>query len=580
MTSQNNSVIVNFIWKIADDVLRDIYVKGKYRDVILPMTVLTRIDSELIETKEKVLAEYEKFKDKITNIEPILERATGYAFYNTSPFTLKKLLNDPVNLKANFKQYLNGYSQNIQDILQKFKFENQIQTLEEADILFRLIQEFSGESEKLSPKNLSNHDMGYVFEELIRKFNEENNEEAWEHFTPREVIRLMTNILFLPVQNQIKDKPLSIYDPCVGSGGMLSVSKEFIQWDESRIKSSGNIFTFGQEVNPETYALCKADMLLKWERDNKVAYGSTLSADGFPDERFDFILTNPPYGKSWKTDEDKLATGKKKEILDQRFSVGTPRINDGQLLFVLHMLSKMKHDTPLGTRIASVHNGSALFTGDAGSGESEIRKHIIENDYLEAIIALPKELFYNTGIGTYIWVMTNRKPAHKKWKIQLINATSNEFFTKMTKSLGNKRNEIKDAGIQKIYELFDGFKNSDYSKIFDNEDFGYTQIIVERPKRDENWAIITKKGKQEADADLRDKENIPLKEDIQEYFAREVLPFAPDAWISDKERKIWYEINFNKYFYEYTPPRSLEDITRDIIALEAETDGVLKEIIS
>lgn len=580
MTSQNNSTIVNFIWQVADDILRDIYVKWKYRDVILPMTVLTRIDSELIDTKDKVLAENEKFKNKITNIEPILERATGYAFYNTSPFTLKTLLLDAPNLRSNFKQYLNGYSSNIQDILQKFKFENQIQTLEESDILFALIQKFSDASDKLSPKNLSNHDMGYVFEELIRKFNEQNNEEAWEHFTPREVIRLMTNLLFLPVQDQIKNKPLSIYDPCVGSGGMLSVAKEFIQWDESMIHSTANIFTFGQEINPETYALCKADMLLKWERDNQVAFGSTLSNDGFPDDRFDFILTNPPYGKSWKTDEDKLANGKKKEILDPRFSVGTPRINDGQLLFVLHMLSKMKHDTPLGTRIASVHNGSALFTGDAGSGESEIRRHIIENDYLEAIIALPKELFYNTGIGTYIWILTNRKPAHKKWKIQLINATSSEFYSRMTKSLGKKRSEIRDKHIQEIYSLFDTFTDSEYSMVFDNEDFGYTQVVVERPRRDEGGNVISKKWKPEPDADLRDKENIPLKEDIGTYFAREVLPFAPDAWISDKEAKVWYEINFNKYFYEYTPPRSLEDITRDILALERETEGVLKEIIS
>lgn len=580
MNKQINSTIVNLIWQVADDILRDIYVRGKYRDIILPMTVLSRIDSELIETKEKVLSEYAKFKDKITNIEPVLERATGYAFYNTSSFTLKSLLKDSANIKANFKQYLNGYSSNIQDILQKFKFENQIQTLEESDILFALIQKFSDASEKLSPKNLSNHDMWSVFEELIRKFNEENNEEAGEHFTPREVIRLMTNLIFLPVQDQIKDKPLSIYDPCVGSGGMLSVAKDFIQWDESKIHSNANIFTFGQEINPETYALCKADMLLKWERDNQVAFGSTLSADGFPNEKFDFILTNPPYGKSWKTDEDKLATGgKKKEILDKRFTVGTPRINDGQLLFTLHMLSKMKHDTPLGTRIASVHNGSALFTGDAGSGESEIRKHIIENDYLEAIIALPKEIFYNTGIGTYIWILTNRKPAHKKGKIQLINATNNDFFTKMTKSLGNKRNELKDPHIDKIYKLFDSFEDSKSSKIFDNEDFGYTQVIVERPKLDKNGTIIDKKWKPESDADLRDKENIPLKDNIQAYFEREVLPFAPDAWISEKEQKVGYEINFNKYFYEYTAPRSIEDITKDILALEKETDGVLKEII-
>jgi type I restriction enzyme M protein len=580
MKSQNSSLIVNFIWQVADDILRDIYVKGKYRDVILPMVVITRIDSELESTKTKTIEEYKKHKDKIINIEPILYRASGYDFYNTSPFTLKELLKDPANIKTNFKQYLQGFSANIQDILNRFKFENQIQTLEESEILFALIQKFSNKSSELSPKNLSNHDMGYVFEELIRKFNEENNEEAGEHFTPREVIKLMTNILFLPVANKIKDKPLSIYDPCVGSGGMLSVAKEFIQSNESKICSNGTIFTFGQEVNPETYALCKADMILKGEKDNKVFFGSTLSNDGFQNDRFDFILTNPPYGKSWKTDEDKLVVGKKKEIVDARFKIGTPRINDGQLLFMLHMVSKMKHDTDLGTRIASVHNGSALFTGDAGSGESEIRKYIIENDYLEAIIALPKDMFYNTGIGTYIWILTNRKPKNRQGKIQLINATSEEFFSKMTKSLGNKRNELKQNHIEKIYQIYHDFTETKHSKIFDNDDFGYTQIIVERPKKDEAGKPIIKKGKIEADADLRDKENIPLKQNIEEYFKREVLPFAHDTWISDKEQKIGYEINFNKYFYEYKPPRSLEEIKKDILVLEKETDGILKEIIS
>lgn len=581
MNHQNNFAIISFIWQVADDILRDVYVKGKYRDVILPMTVITRIDSELEETKEKTLKEYERLKDKISNIEPVLQKSTGYHFYNISEFTLKTLLKDPENIKANFKQYLHGFSTNIQDILQKFKFENQIQTLEEADILFALIQKFSDASEKLSPKVLNNHDMGYVFEDLIRRFNEENNEEAGEHFTPREVIKLMTNILFLPVANKIKDKPLTIYDPCVGSGGMLSIAKEFIESEESGIHSTGEIFTFGQEINPETYALCKADMLLKGESNNKVAFGSTLSADGFQTEKFDFILTNPPYGKSWKTDESRLATGgKKKEILDSRFKVGTPRINDGQLLFMLHMLSKMKHDTPLGTRIASVHNGSALFTGDAGQGESEIRKHIIENDYLEAIIALPQDMFYNTGIGTYIWVLTNRKPEHRKGKVQLINATGEEFYSPMGKSLGKKRRELLSQHIHKIYEIFNNFKEEKHSKIFDNEDFGYTQITVERPKRDEFGKIVMKKGVPVPDNSLKDKENVPLKENIQEYFEREVLPFAPEAWISDKEQKIGYEINFNKYFYEYSPPRSLDDIRKDILKLEEESENVLQEIIS
>ena len=578
---QTNTTPANFIWQVADDILRDIYVKGKYRDVILPMVVITRIDSELALTKDKVLAENEKYKDKINNIEPILERITGYNFYNTSPFTLKSLINDPDNIDKNFTTYLNGFSENIQDILTKFKFYNQIQTLKESQILFALVQKFVNASDMLSPKNLSNHDMGYVFEELIRKFNEENNEEAREHFTPREVIKLMTNLLFLPVSTKVKNTPLSIYDPCAGSGGMLSLSKEFLQSSESKIEAKGDIFTFGQEISPETYALCKADMLLKGETDNKVAFGSTLSLDGFPNDKFDFILTNPPYGKSWKTDQDKLSTGGKKvEIRDTRFSIGTPRINDGQLLFILHMISKMKHDTTLGTRIASVHNGSALFTGDAGSGESEIRKHLIESDYIEAIVALPKDLFYNTGIGTYIWVITNRKLAHKKGKIQLINATDNNFYAKMSKSLGSKRNELKQQHISKIYEIFDKFEDGKYSKIFDNSDFGFTQIIVDRPLKDENGKTLKDaKNKPKADSSLRDKENIPLKQDIQEYFVKEVLPFAPDAFYTMDTAKIGYEINFNKYFYEYKPPRTLEEITNDILKLEAQTDGVLKEII-
>jgi len=581
MNQVNNTNIKNVIWQVADDILRDIYVKGKYRDVILPMTVITRIDSALVPTKEKTLSTNNKFKNKLSNMEPVLQKATGYSFYNNSEFTLKSLLEDPKNIEENFRQYLNGFSQNIQDILEKFKFQNQIQTLEEAGILFDLIQKFSDVSDKLSPKVLNNHDMGYVFEELIRKFNEENNEEAGEHFTPREVIELMTNLLFLPVSDKIKDKPLTIYDPCVGSGGMLSIAKEFIKSDESKIHSNADIFTFGQEINPETYALCKADMLLKGETDNKVAFGSTLSNDGFQSEKFDFILTNPPYGKSWKTNKAKLTvgSGNKKEIVDPRFKIGTPRINDWKLLFTLHMLSKMKHDTPLGTRIASVHNGSALFTGDAGSGESEIRRHIIENDYLEAIIALPKDMFYNTGIGTYIWIMTNRKPENKKGKIQLINATGEEFFSKMTKSLGKKRHKLKQKHIDKIYEMFNKFEESKYSKIFDNEDFGYHKITVERPQKDEKGEIVLKKGKPVTDTSLRDTENIPLKEDIQEYFEREVLPFAPNAWIQDKEPKVGYEINFNKYFYEYVPPRDLEDIKKDILALDNEVDGVLEDVI-
>ena len=574
MTTNNHATIVNFIWTVADDILRDIYVKGKYRDVILPMTVLTRIDSELAPTKEEVLSKLKQYENRVTNVGPILMRTTGYPFYNTSNYTLASLLEDPDNITANFRQYLNAYSENIQDILKKFKFYNQIDTLDENGIVFALIQKFAEKSTELSPARISNHDMGYIFEELIRKFNEENNEEAGEHFTPREIIRLMVRLTFEPVAEKIKNVPLTIYDPCVGSGGMLSVAEEFIKSEETGLDSQAEIFTFGQEINPETYALCKADMLLKGETDNRLAFGSTLSQDGFESDRFDFILTNPPYGKSWKTDKAKLHVDDKKNITDHRFQIGIPRINDGQLLFLSHMLSKMKHDTDLGTRIASVHNGSALFTGDAGGGESNIRQYVLEHDYLEAIVALPKDLFYNTGIGTYIWILTNRKPEARRGKVQLIDATSDAFYRKMTKSLGSKRVELAPEHIQSIYDLFASFQETKHSKIFRNEDFGYTQIKVQRYALDEAGHPTKKPEKS-----WSDKENIPLTEDAREYFAREVLPFNPYAFYDPKHNKVGYEINFNKYFYEYTPPRPLNEIVAEIMALEEKTDGVLKEII-
>lgn len=460
--------IVNFIWSVADDLLRDVYVKGKYRDVILPMTIIRRIDAVLEPTKDKVLKTYNTYKDEFENLESLLGGKQGnkLGFFNYSRFNLQTLLNDPKNIRINFENYLDCFSENIKDIILKFKFKNQLDTLEESNILFGVIERFCSpkvnfgiedildEKGNVIHKGLSNLGMGYVFEELIRKFNEENNEEAGEHFTPREIIELMTHLVFLPVKEQIKQGTWLIYDNACGSGGMLTESKEFITDPEGLIQSKANIYLYGQEINPETYAICKADMLIKGEDPDHIKFGSTLSNDQ-QNLQFDFMLSNPPYGKSWENDQKILGVEKKgsnSTCNDPRFSVGITSKSDGQMMFLLNMLSKMKFDTPLGSRIASVHNGSSLFNSD--SGMVAIRKHIIENDYLEAIVALPTNMFYNTGIPTFIWIITNKKPEHKKGKVQLINATNEEYFSKMKKSLGSKQNEMTKEHIEKITKLF------------------------------------------------------------------------------------------------------------------------------
>lgn len=583
LNTQSLQPVINFLWTVADDVLVNTYQKGKYKDVILPMVVIRRLDLLLEPTKDQVLKTFGEYKAKLQNLDSLLtnsKHGSGLAFYNTSPFTLKKLLQDPKNLRSNFENYLNGFSENVQDIIKQFKFRNEIETLGEADILFSLIEKFCSPKVELHPDKLPPLAMGYVYEDLVRRFNEENNEEAGEHFTPREIIDLMTHLVFLPVKDKIKQGTYLVYDPCVGSGGMLTIAKQFMLNPDGLVKSNATVHLYGQESTPFIYATCKSDMLIKGEDPNKIAYGSTLSAYGFDNDlKFDFMLTNPPYGKTWAPDKKALSVGEKGKIIDKRFAVGTSRVNDGQLMFVLHMLSKMKQ-TELGSRIASVHNGSALFTGDAGGGESEIRKHIFENDLLEAIIALPRSMFYNTNIPTFIFVMTNRKEKHRKGKVQLINATEEVFYNKMRKSLGKKGVEYLPAHIAKIEQLFIDFRENEYSKIFDNADFGYSQITVNRPERDEKGKIIyVSKGKPKADSKLKDTENIPLKDDIQEFFKKEVLPFAPDAWWDKKEIKIGYEINFNKYFYKYQAPRSLKEIAADIFSIEEETEGLLKEIV-
>lgn len=591
LNTQSLQPVINFLWTVADDVLVNTYQKGKYKDVILPMVVIRRLDLLLEPTKEQVLKTFNEYKSKLQNLDSLLtnsKHGSGLAFYNTSKFTLKKLLDDPKNLRSNFENYLNGFSENVQDIIKQFKFRNEIETLDEADILFSLIEKFCSPKVELHPDKLPPLAMGYVYEDLVRRFNEENNEEAGEHFTPREIIDLMTHLVFLPVKDKIKQGTYLIYDPCVGSGGMLTIAKNYLLNPEGLIKSKATVHLYGQESTPFIYATCKSDMLIKGEDPDKIAYGSTLSAYGFDkDLKFDFMLTNPPYGKTWAPDKKALGVGPKGAIIDKRFMLKgsykeeavTSRVNDGQLMFVLHMLSKMK-DTELGSRIASVHNGSALFTGDAGQGESEIRKYIIENDLLEAIVALPNDMFYNTGIPTYIFLFTNRKAKNRKGKVQLINATSEKFYYKMRKPLGKKRVEFSAEHIPVIEKMFLNFEKNEYSKIFDNEDFGYALITVNRPLKDEKGKIVTdSKGKPKPDPKLKDTENIPLKEDIQEFFEREVLPFAPDAWWDEKDTKIGYEINFAKYFYKHQPPRPLYEIAMDIFAIEQETEGLLKEII-
>lgn len=507
MDKQLQNSIVSFIWGIADDCLRDVYVRGKYRDVILPMTVIRRLDAMLEDTKPEVLEMKKKMDEAgITNQWPALCNAAGQAFCNASPFLLKDLTSraKKQTLKADFEAYLDGFSPNVQEILEKFKFKNQIDTMIDADILGAVIEKFVSPTINLSPKciytddtkqtvklpALDNHGMGTVFEELIRKFNEENNEEAGEHWTPRDVVELMADLIFVPIKDKIKDATYSCYDGACGTGGMLTVAQDRLLDLAKENNKNVSIHLFGQEIQPETYAICKADMLLKGdgEQAEHISYGSTLSADGNATREFDFMLSNPPYGKSWKVDAEKM--GGKKDILDSRFNTyledGSqmamiPRTSDGQLLFLLNNVAKMKKDTELGSRIAEVHNGSSIFTGDAGSGESNARKYLIENDLVEAVIALPENMFYNTGIGTFIWVLSNKKEERRKGKIQLIDATA--MKSGLRKNMGKKNCEFTPTIRNEIMRIFMDMEESEVSKIFNNDDFGYWNVTVERPLR-------------------------------------------------------------------------------------------------
>jgi type I restriction enzyme M protein len=688
VATMNHSQIVSFLWGVAD-LIRDTFKRGKYQDVILPLTVLRRIDCVLAPTKEEVLKINARFKGKLENPDEQLRKASGYAFYNTSRYDFEKLLADAPNLTANLRNYISCFSPNMREVLEKFDFDNTITKLEESALLFKVLERFKNVD--LHPDKVDNRQMGLIFETLIRKFNEALNENPGEHFTPRDVVHLMVSLLLSSDEDLIRKEGVvvTVYDPCCGTGGMLTIAKDHILGNEQPgMNPKANIHLFGQEVNPETFAVCKSDLFMKdpTGRDaDRIAFGSTLSNDRYNKRRFDYLIANPPYGKDWKRDEEEVKAEHERGTAG-RFIAGLPRISDGQLLFLQHMLSHMKPVEDGGARVAIIMNGSPLFTGDAGSGESEIRRWILENDWLEALIALPEQLFYNTGIATYVWVLTNRKSEERRGNVQLINASS--FWIQMRKSLGDKRHQIGDGQegrpnhIAEIVTILKEFKEGEHCKIFPTEHFGFRKITVERPLRlnfqvseeriarlgeerafanltkskkkdphvrekeeaegcvqqdviykmlrtmtnklikdraefiealndaekgadlklsaalrksilsalseqDENAEICRDKdGNPEPDPKLRDTENVPLEESVDAFFEREVRPHVPDAWINTAIRdhkdgeigKVGYEINFNRFFYKYEPPRLLEEIEADIRTIEKDIMKLLSEV--
>ena len=559
----------SLIWSIADKLV-GVYKPHEYGDVILPLTVLKRFDSVLSDTKDKVLEMAKKYPETFAKRNFILKETAGQKLYNTSKYDFKKLLDDPDNIEENFYNYINGYSDEVKDIIKNFDLNKQIEKMAGNGILYQVIDTFNSEKANLHPSYVSNIEMGYIFEEIIRRFNELSNEEAGQHYTPREVIELMVNLIFEDEEDLADSSKIkTVYDGACGTGGMLTASMEYAK----KLNSSSRMLCYGQELNAQTYAICKADMLIKGEDSNNIKHGNTLSGDLFPGETFDYIIMNPPFGIEWKN--EKAAVLKEVEKgSDGRFPAGTPAISDSQLLFLQNAVSKMK---PEGSKIAIVHNGSALFKGDAGSGESEIRRYVIENDLLDCIIQLPNDMFYNTGIATYIWILSNKKPGHRVGKVQLINAS--EFYNKMRKNLGSKRNELSKEHIDNITKIYGDFVENEFSKIFENEYFGYRKVTVLQPElNDDGTPKKNKKGEYIPNKELTDTENIPLQETIEEYMNREVIPFAKYAYIDDSKTKIGYEISFTKYFYKYQEPRKTEDIMNEILELDRKLDGVLKEL--
>ena len=577
----NYQELANLVWNVADDVLRGLFKPHEYGDVTLPFLVLRRLDCILEENerKKKGIDAYNQFKDKVSEdaLPPIILRATGSRFYNTSKYDLSRLKDEAAHIRFNFENYLLGFSKDVRDIIENFNLDQFIDRLDRNNRLFIFCDKFT--EVDLHPNQVDNHTMGQVFEELLRRFSEMSNETSGEHYTPRDVVRLLVSLLFAEHRENLQGQGVirSIFDPCCGTGGMLTIGKEYFL---ENINPAANLRLLGQELNAQTYAICKSDMLITGEDPDSIQLGSSLSNDQFQGQRFDYMITNPPFGVSWKSEEQwvKLEAGNP----SGRFSFGTPRTSDGALLFLQHMLSKMEFR---GSRIGIVFNGSPLFTGDAGGGESEIRRWIIENDWLECIVALPDKLFFNTSISTYIWILTNQKSEERRGKIQLINGAG--FFDKMKRNLGAKSVFISDAHIRRLVELYTSFEESEHCKIYPNTFFGYTKVTVERPLietrevlgEQKEVVVRDKKGNPKPDTALRDYERVPLSEDIEDYYQREVKPHLPTSWMDRKKDKVGYEINFNRYFYQYTPLRSLNEIADELLALEQKNEGLLSEVL-
>jgi len=563
----NHNEISSFIWNVCDDVLRGLFKQHEYGDVILPFVVLRRLDCVLEGKKDDIIKVHQEYKDKFDDTSKIIHTKLNLKFSNYSRYDLRRLKDEPNKLSENFYDYLSSFSTNVQDIIKNFGLQKHIDKLESNNKLYILIEKFTDID--LHPSNVDNHVMGNIFEELLRKFSEMSNETSGEHYTPRDVVNLLVSLVFSSDKEKLSDpnKIISVYDPCCGTGGMLTIGKD---WVHENINKEVDINLFGQELNPQTYSICKSDFLITDEEPDHIKLGSTLTSDLHSEgnRKFDYMITNPPFGVSWKSEQ--------KQILNEsseyggRFSVGTPRVSDGSLLFLQHLISKMETQ---GSRIGIVFNGSPLFTGDSGSGESEIRKWIIENDWLESVVSLPDQLFFNTGISTYIWIVTNKKKPQRKGKVQLIDGSS--FYKSMKKSLGSKRKFIGDSQREQLLQTYQNFEENEHSKIFDNEYFGYTKITIEQPKVENGKVVRDKNGNPKPDSKLRDSERVPLSEDIEEYFTREVEPHLPNSWIDFDKSKVGYEINFTKYFYKHKPLRSSNDISQDLLELKKESENLL-----
>jgi type I restriction enzyme M protein len=565
----NHNEISSFIWNVCDDVLRGLFKQHEYGDVIIPFVVLRRLDCVLEGKKEEIIKVHQEYKDKFDDTSKIINSKLNLKFSNYSRYDLNRLKDEPNKLSENFYDYLSSYSTNVQDIIQNFGIQKHIDKLDSNDKLYILIEKFTDID--LHPNVVDNHVMGNIFEELLRKFSEMSNETSGEHFTSRDIVKLLVSLVFSPDKDKLSqpNKIVSVYDPCCGTGGMLSIGKN---WVHENINPNVDINLFGQELNPQTYSICKSDFLITDEEPDNIKLGSTLTKDQHTSRGFDYMITNPPFGVSWKSEEKHILNESKE--LGGRFSVGTPRVSDGSLLFLQHLISKMETQ---GSRIGIVLNGSPLFSGDSGSGESEIRKWIIENDWLECVVQLPDSIFFNTGITTYIWIITNNKKSNRRGKIQLIDGSN--YFKPMKKSLGSKRKEISDEQRDLILKTYSDFKESEISKIFENDFFGYRKVTIEQPLKEKGEVVKDKKGMVKSDSSLRDNERIPLGVDVDEYFEREVKPHLPESWMDRSKDSTGYEINFTKYFYQYKPLRSLNDLTKELLDLEKVSDGLMNKLI-